>query len=210
MRLTCVSLTLLLIVSGIDEIFAQFKVIKMEEMRSLTHGKPVHGKGKLLRNSNVTVIHIMPSERINRRIDKRRRTAASDLEVVTVTPLTKEEASTNLLKLHILNVRTGKIQDAIIRTNDNHETITFRQKPAVTSSNDFNDKIIRIKPHRPETKLNEIALANKFPLKPYKLKNKFMSSKCRCEDNAKMWNCRKIQISIARCRTDQFLCCSGF
>lgn len=89
----------------------------MEELRSLTLNKPVaHGKGKLLRNSNVTVIAMMPSERINRRIDKeiRRRSAATDFEVITATPVAKDEANSTLLKLHILNVRTGKIQDAIV------------------------------------------------------------------------------------------------
>lgn len=91
----------------------------MEELRSMTPDGLLHGKGKLPRNSNVTVIHIMPSERANRRVDKeiRRRAEATDLEVITVTPMTKEEASSSLLKLHILNVRTGKIQDAII-SND--------------------------------------------------------------------------------------------
>jgi hypothetical protein len=95
----------------------------MEEMRSLTPDGAVNGKGKLLRNSNVTVIQIMPSERINRRTDKeiRRRTAASDLEVITVTPVTKEEANSHLLKLHILNIRTGKIQDAIISNSDERD-----------------------------------------------------------------------------------------
>lgn len=91
----------------------------MEELRSLTPGQaPVatKGKGKLLRNSNVTVISMMPSERINRRTDKeiRRRSEATDFEVITSTPVEKDKANSTLLKLHILNVRTGKIQDAII------------------------------------------------------------------------------------------------
>jgi hypothetical protein len=104
---------------GIEEIFAQFKVIKMEEMRSATPDRPVYGKGKLLRNSNVTVIQIMPSERGNRRVDKeiRRRAEASDLEVITVMPVAGED-NNSLLKLHILNVRTGKIQDAIISSDE--------------------------------------------------------------------------------------------
>lgn len=90
----------------------------MEELRSLTPHGAVHGRGKLLRNSNVTVIHIMPSERANRRTDKEiRRAEASDLEVITVTPVSEEEANSRLLKLHILNVRTGKIQDAIISSD---------------------------------------------------------------------------------------------
>lgn len=97
----------------------------MEEFRSLTPDRPVHGKGKLLRNSNVTVIQMMPSERINRRTDKevrRRRTDASHLEVITATPVTKrDEASSSLLRLHILNLRTGKIQDAIISGSDERD-----------------------------------------------------------------------------------------
>lgn len=62
----------------------------------------------------------MPSARFNRRADKEmRRAEASDLEVVSVTPMSKEEqANSSLLKLHILNVRTGKIQDAIIKTDE--------------------------------------------------------------------------------------------
>ena len=67
----------------------------------------------------------MPSERINRRVDKeirRRRTDVSDLEVITVTPVMKQnEANSSLLKLHILNIRTGKIQDAIISGSDERE-----------------------------------------------------------------------------------------
>lgn len=200
----------------------------MEELRSLTPGK-----GKLPRNSNVTVIHIMPSERANRRVDKeiRRRAEASDLEVITVTPVTKEEASSNLLKLHILNVRTGKIQDAIISSEQDF----LRPKVLDKKSGEFEIKIlrllitqftaaitsrhvggkneiIRIKQHssQPETTFNEININKKFPVKPYKLKTKFVSSKCKCEDNSRMWNCSKIQISIARCRAGQFLCCSGY
>lgn len=92
----------------------------MEELRSSAPERQAYGKGKLLRNSNVTVIQMIPSERMHRRTDKeiRRRTAASDLEVITVTPVTKEEANSSLLKLHILNIRTGKIQDAIIRSDE--------------------------------------------------------------------------------------------
>lgn len=103
----------------------------MEELRSMTPDRPAHGKGKLLRNSNVTVIQIMPSERANRRIDKeiRRRTEASDLEVITVTPVTKEEANSSLLKLHILNIRTGKIQDAIISSDERDFLKPFHKKP---------------------------------------------------------------------------------
>lgn len=85
---------------------------------------------------------------------------------------------------------------------------------AAISSRHVNGKkeIIRIQPHadEPETTFNEINLSKKFPIKPYKLRNKFTSTKCKCEDNSRMWNCRKIQISIGRCRSDQFLCCSGF
>lgn len=100
----------------------------MEELRSLTPSGALHGKGKLARNSNVTVIQIMPSERANRRIDKeiRRRSeaSASDFEVVTVTPVSKEEANSSLLKLHILNIRTGKIQDAIISSDFKPKTVS--------------------------------------------------------------------------------------
>lgn len=109
----------------------------MEELRSLTPGRSAHGKGKVLRNSNVTVIQMMPSERINRRTDKeirRRRTDASDLEVITVSPVTNNEAnsSSSLLKLHILNIRTGKIRDAIIIGSDDEESLKpkpFYKKP---------------------------------------------------------------------------------
>lgn len=118
----------------------------MEEMRSLTPRG--NGKGKLLRNSNVTVIHIMPSERVNRRrTDKeiRRRTEASDLEVITVTPVTKDELHSNLLKLHILNIRTGKIQDAIISAMDDREypkPKPFRKKS--TGKEEVEDKNLNL------------------------------------------------------------------
>lgn len=182
----------------------------------------------------------MPSARNNRRTDKEiRRAEASDLEVVSVTPVSKEEqANSNLLKLHILNVRTGKIQDAIIQT-DEHDFLKpkpFHKKSSgellipialllltcdynnsftvAIKSRNVNGKkeIIRIQPHSsmPETTFNEINIGKKFAIKPYKLKNKFTSSKCKCEDTSRMWNCKKIQISIARCRSDQFLCCSGY
>lgn len=78
-------------------------------------------------------------------------------------------------------------------------------------------EIIRIKPHQhhqhqPETTFNEINLnaGKKYPVKPYKMKNKFKSSKCKCEDNSKMWNCRQIQTQIGRCHSNQFLCCSNY
>lgn len=197
-----------------------------------------HGKGKLLRNSNVTVITMMPSERINRRIDKeiRRRSDTTDFEVITATPVVKDEANSTLLKLHILNVRTGKIQDAIVSSaiREFLQPKSIQKKSssksldnnlfsivqaaiihfAAIKSRNVNGKkeIIRIEPHsnEPETTLNEINLNKKFAIKPYKLRNKFMSSKCKCEDTSRMWNCKKIQISIGRCRSDQFLCCSGY
>lgn len=88
------------------------------------------------------------------------------------------------------------------------------RKNISSSSSNISGKreIIRIKPHmhshQPETTFNEINSSKKFPVKPYKLRNKFTSSKCKCEDNSKMWNCRQIQNQIGRCQSDQFLCCS--
>lgn len=116
----------------------------MEELRSLTPARATHGKGKLLRNSNVTVIQMMPSERINRRTDKeirRRRTDASDLEVITVTPVTKEnETNSSLLKLHILNIRTGKIQDAIISGSDESDFVKPKPFYKKSTGKDENDR----------------------------------------------------------------------
>lgn len=111
----------------------------MEELRSSPPERRLHGKGKLLRNSNVTVIQMIPSERMHRRTDKeiRRRTAVSDLEVITVTPVTKEEANSSLLKLHILNIRTGKIQDAIISSD---ERVFSKPKPFYKKSSGKKDK----------------------------------------------------------------------
>lgn len=153
-------------------------------------------------------------------------------------PLAGEEANSNsLLKLHILNVRTGKIQDAIISSEEREylkpqpfhkkslgesisisRAIVLMTTPifhlAAIKSRNVNGKkeIIRIQQHssEPETTLNHINLSKKFALKPYKMRNKFTSTKCKCEDTSRMWNCKKIQISIARCRSDQFLCCSGY
>lgn len=124
--------------SSIDEIFAQFKVVKMESLRSLAsheqqqqqqhhhhHSRTasaLHEKGKLTKDSNVTVIQVLPSERANRRIDKviRRRIdppMASDFKLLTP----RESADAKLMKLHIINVRTGKIQDAIMLTTGNND-----------------------------------------------------------------------------------------
>lgn len=133
----------MLVASGVDEIFAQFKVVKMEEVRSLAPGRQAHGKGNFLRNSNVTVIQMMPVERMNRRTDKeiRRRTEASDLEVITVVPMSGNEAiNSSLLKVHILNVRTGKIQDAIISSDDRSFLKPFHKKPAGKGKSRDNDR----------------------------------------------------------------------
>ena len=102
----------------------------------------LQGKGKLLRDSNVTVIQVFPSERVNRRIDKivKRRmdiepiaAETSDLEVLTITPQTLGE---KFMKLHIINVRTGKIQDAIMlaTTNNHHHNDYSISKAAKTPS----------------------------------------------------------------------------
>lgn len=109
----------------------------MEELRSSAPEWLLYGKGKLLRNRNVTVIQMMPSERMHRRTDKeiRRRTAASDL--ITVKPVTKGEANKSLLKLHILNIRTGKIQDAIISTDERE---FLKPKPLYKKSSGKKDK----------------------------------------------------------------------
>lgn len=72
-------------------------------------------------------------------------------------------------------------------------------------------EIIRVQPlhsHRPETTWNEINNNKKYIPKPYKLRNKFTSAKCKCEDNSVVWSCKKIQISIAQCKSNQFMCCS--
>lgn len=103
----------------------------------------LQGKGKLLRDSNVTVIQVFPSERVNRRIDKiiKRRmdiepiaAETSELEVLTITPQTPDG---KFMKLHIINVRTGKIQDAIMltTTNNHHHndyTISKARTPSKT------------------------------------------------------------------------------
>lgn len=102
----------------------------------------LQGKGKLLRDSNVTVIQVFPSERANRRIDKivKRRmdiepiaAETSDLEVLTITPQTPDG---KFMKLHIINVRTGKIQDAIMltTTNNHHHNDYSISKSARTPS----------------------------------------------------------------------------
>jgi hypothetical protein len=43
----------------------------------------------------------------------------------------------------------------------------------------------------------EKLLIKRLKLRPYK-------TKCRCE---KIWNCTKMQMSIARCPADTFMCC---
>lgn len=100
----------------------------------------LQGKGKLLRDSNVTVIQVFPSERVNRRIDKnakRKRVdtmaaESSDLEVFTITPQTNDG---QFMKLHIINVRTGKIQDAImLTTSNNHQHQQSSRRKAAPSS----------------------------------------------------------------------------
>lgn len=122
--------------SGLDVIFAQFKVIKMESLRSLASAHDHHHqqqhrhittstlneKGKpMSKDSNVTVIQVLPRERLHRRTDKviKRRidpSVASDFKV-----LTPRETDAKLMKLHIINVRTGKIQDAIMLTTSNND-----------------------------------------------------------------------------------------
>lgn len=103
--------------------------------------KQQQGKGKQLRDSNVTVIQVFPNERANRRIDKvvRRRMDAmepvaaetSNLEVLTLTPFTRDSQTSDgqFMKLHIINVRTGKIQDAIMLTTSGNHHDEFALKP---------------------------------------------------------------------------------
>lgn len=131
--------------SSMDGIFAQFKVVKMESLRSLaSHDQQqqdhhhhhnhrttsaLHEKGKPSKDSNVTVIQVLPSERSNRRIDKviKRRInppMTSDFKVLT--PRESEDAK--LMKLHIINVRTGKIQDAIMLTTGNNDVSDHHPK----------------------------------------------------------------------------------
>jgi hypothetical protein len=114
----------------------------MESLNDDEMQQQQQGKGKLLRDSNVTVIQVFPSERANRRIDKvvsRRMdamepvaAATSDLEVLTLTPYTRDATKTtdgNFMKLHIINVRTGKIQDAIMLTTSGNHHDDFALKP---------------------------------------------------------------------------------
>lgn len=132
--------------SCMDGIFAQFKVVKMESLRSLaSHDQQqqdhhhhhhnhrttsaLHEKGKLLKDSNVTVIQVLPSERSNRRIDKvikRRINSPMTSDFKVLTPRESEDAK--LMKLHIINVRTGKIQDAIMFTVGNNNVSDHHPK----------------------------------------------------------------------------------
>lgn len=147
----CRLLMLVIAIGNISEICAQFKVIKMESQRSLTlqdestsaaaASKNVTSfthfvkgnRSKYRRDSNVTVIQIMPSEKLSRRIkeiiapatEKTTKTAlnisSSYHEIITVTPTSSNDTS-NLLKLHILSLRMGKIQE-------NMRPKPFRKKP---------------------------------------------------------------------------------
>jgi hypothetical protein len=114
----------------------------MESLNDDEMQQQQQGKGKLLRDSNVTVIQVFPSERANRKIDKvvsRRMdamepvaAATSDLEVLTLTPYTRDATKTtdgNFMKLHIINVRTGKIQDAIMLTTSGNHHDDYALKP---------------------------------------------------------------------------------
>lgn len=118
----------------------------MEELRSLTPKRSAFGKGKLLRNSNVTVIQMMPVARVNRRTDKeiRRPAEVSDLEVITATPVNASDGHSSLLKLHILNVRTGKIRDALISSDERDFTKpqTFGKKAAGKVENDKHRRLL--------------------------------------------------------------------
>ncbi|KAG5672753.1 hypothetical protein PVAND_002850 [Polypedilum vanderplanki] len=188
----------------------------MDSLRSLTSSShersaaaALHGKGKLLRDSNVTVIQVLPRERINRRANKitRRRvelptSRASDLEVLTLTPLAREQTDGKLMKLHIINVRTGKIQDAIMLTTSNNDAVARPKSDNVSDSSDKKKEIIRVQAlqqqqqqhsnnNKPESTWNEIKVnsgKNRYPPKPYKLRNKFTSSKCKCEDTSRIVN----------------------
>lgn len=70
-------------------------------------------------------------------------------------------------------------------------------------------EIIRVQPVHSQTTWNEINDSNKkFAPKPYKLRKTYKSTKCKCEDNSIVWSCKKIQVSIAQCKSNQFMCCS--
>ncbi|CAO1420188.1 unnamed protein product [Diamesa hyperborea] len=104
-------------------------------LKNVTHvGK---GRSKYRRDSNVTVIQIMPSEKVSRRIkeiiapttEETTTTTAINVsssyhEIITVTPTTSSNDTSNLLKLHILSLRMGKIQE-------NMRPKPFRKKPTV-------------------------------------------------------------------------------
>lgn len=145
----CRLLMLVIVIGNISEICAQFKVIKMESQRSLTLEDEstsaalknvtyithfVKGnRSKYRRDSNVTVIQIMPSEKLSRRIKEIIAPATEETtkiasnisssyhEIITVTPTSSNDTS-NLLKLHILSLRMGKIQE-------NMRPKPFRKKP---------------------------------------------------------------------------------
>lgn len=126
----------------------------MESLRDDAMKQQQQGKGKLSRDSNVTVIQVFPSEeRVNRRIDKvvRRRMDAmepvaaesSDLEVLTLTPYTRDSSKTTdgqFMKLHIINVRTGKIQDAIMLTTTGNHHDDYASKPKPFHRNEMPSK----------------------------------------------------------------------
>jgi hypothetical protein len=99
----------------------------MESVRSAAPSDALNGKGKQLRDSNVTVIQVLPSERSNRRVNKVIRrvlpAASENIDVLTIPPSSRDHqvADGRLMNLHIINVRTGKIQDAIMLTTNDHE-----------------------------------------------------------------------------------------
>ncbi|CAO1438361.1 unnamed protein product [Diamesa serratosioi] len=104
-----------------------------DALTNITHiGK---GRSKYRRDSNVTVIQIMPSEKVSRRIKEiiavateetttissNKNSSSSNQEIITITKTSSNDTS-NLLKLHILSLRMGKIQE-------NMRPKFYRKKP---------------------------------------------------------------------------------
>ncbi len=159
------------------------------------------GNGKYFSDSNVTVIQVFPSERANRRVDRNVSRGidsfepiaaeASDLNILTTPSISDGQ----VMKLHIINVRTGKIQDAVMLTTSNDHQNGYRSKFNSYHKGKSHDgssqlqnstKSLSIKNVKSEASTgNEIKNEEKNSIpKPYKQRKKFQSTKCKCEVNS--------------------------
>ncbi|XP_062560350.1 uncharacterized protein LOC134224787 [Armigeres subalbatus] len=205
---------------------AQFKILGVSSSRS-------NNRGSKLELVQIKALQAGAKESVQSRSFQEAPTTSTSIDTTATTEMSQLDTQTSkIIKLqimdsavaHNISSREGKLQYDNLRTDNDIINISplrpssfaggpvsshrRRATGSVKLTGD-SDLFYIQKPSSPAPfkknnqppKENDIQIGD-FVIQRYKRRK--YKSKCRCE---RIWNCPRIQISIARCAPDYFMCC---